>query len=128
MGFLNSQTIRIIQSVCYVFGASAPQWAMASSFARFLDYTQRRTTVSRTPLEEWPARLRDLYLTTHNTHNRQTFMHPVAFEPTISVSERPQTYSLDRAATGTGNLRYSVILYSLNIKYYTFTVIENIQW
>jgi len=24
-------------------------------------------------------------------------------------------------------LRYSVILYSLNIKYYTFTVIENIQ-
>jgi len=26
----------------------------------------------------------------------------VGFEPTISVSERPQTYALDRAATGTG--------------------------
>ena len=30
-------------------------------------------------------------------------MPPVGFEPTISASERPQTYALDRAATGTGN-------------------------
>ena len=29
-------------------------------------------------------------------------MPPVGFEPTISVGERPQTYALDRAATGTG--------------------------
>ena len=29
-------------------------------------------------------------------------MSPVGFEPTISVSERPQTDALDRAATGTG--------------------------
>jgi hypothetical protein len=28
----------------------------------------RHTTLSRTPLNEWPARRRDLYLTTHNTH------------------------------------------------------------
>ena len=28
-------------------------------------------------------------------------MPPVGFEPTISVVERPQTYALDRAATGT---------------------------
>jgi len=26
----------------------------------------------------------------------------VVFEPTISADERPQTYALDRAATGTG--------------------------
>jgi len=26
------------------------------------------------------------------------------FEPTISAGERPQTYSLDGAATGTGNV------------------------
>ena len=26
----------------------------------------------------------------------------VRFEPTISAGERPQTYALDRAATGTG--------------------------
>jgi len=30
-------------------------------------------------------------------------MTPVGFEPTISAGERPQTYALDRAATGTGN-------------------------
>jgi hypothetical protein len=33
-----------------------PQWARASSFTRFLDHTQRRTTVRKTPLDEWLAR------------------------------------------------------------------------
>jgi len=51
---------------------------------------------------EWSARRRDLYLTTHNTHNRQASMPPVGFEPTLSASERPQTYVLDRAAAGAG--------------------------
>jgi hypothetical protein len=41
-------------------------------------------------------------LTPHNTHNRQTSIPSAEFEPTISVGERPQTYALDRAATGTG--------------------------
>jgi len=75
---------------------------MASSFTRFLDHTQRRTTVGKTPLDEWSARRRDLYLTTHNPHNRQTSMTPVGFEPAISAGERPQTSHLVRAATGTG--------------------------
>ena len=29
-------------------------------------------------------------------------MQPVEFEPTISAGERPRTYALDRATTGTG--------------------------
>jgi len=29
-------------------------------------------------------------------------MAPVTLEPTISAGERPKTYALDRAATGTG--------------------------
>jgi hypothetical protein len=49
-------------------------WPSSSSFLRFLDHTQRRTTVGRTPLDEWSARRRDLYLTAQNTHNRQTSM------------------------------------------------------
>jgi hypothetical protein len=69
---------------------------MASSFTRFLDHTRRRATVDGTPLDELSARRRDLYLTTHNNHNRQTSMPPVGFEPTISAGERPQTYALDR--------------------------------
>jgi len=64
---------------------------MASSFLKFLDHTQRGTTFGKTPLDERSARRRDLYLTTHNTNNRQTSMPPVGFQPTISAGERPQT-------------------------------------
>ena len=53
-------------------------------------------------LVEWSAPRRDLYLTTHNTHDRQTYKPPVGFDPT--AGERPQTYALDRAATGIGDL------------------------
>jgi hypothetical protein len=74
---------------------------MSSSFTRFLDHTQRRITVCRTPLDEWSARRRDLYLTTHNTHNRQTSVPQLRFEPTIPAGERPHIYTLDRAATWT---------------------------
>ena len=68
-----------------------------------ISHTLRHTTVGRTPLDEWSARRRDLYLTTHNTHNRQTSMPPVGFESTISAGERPQTQALERAANGTGS-------------------------
>jgi hypothetical protein len=48
-------------------------------FSRHHDHTFRHTTLGRTPLDEWSARLRDLYQTTHNTHKRQTSMSPVGF-------------------------------------------------
>jgi hypothetical protein len=51
--------------------------------------TLRHTTLGRTPLDEGPVRRRDLYLTKHNTHKRQTSMPEAGFEPTIPVSERP---------------------------------------
>jgi hypothetical protein len=39
-------------------------------------------------------------------------MPPLGFEPTISAGERPQTYALDRAAIGTGDLaEYLVKIY-----------------
>ena len=87
------------ENIFFLIWRNSPQWARASSFFRFVDHAQRRTTVGRTSLDEWSARCRDLYLT---THNRQTSMPPAEFEPTISAGERPQTYALDRAATGTG--------------------------
>jgi len=58
-----------------------PTRVTASSFWGFLDHKERCTTVGRTPLDEWSARRRDLYLTTHDTHNRQISMPPVGFEP-----------------------------------------------
>ena len=75
---------------------------MEHLFLMFLDHTQQRTTVGGTPLDERSARRRDFYMKTHNTHNRQTSINPLGFEPTISAGERPQNYALDRAATGTG--------------------------
>jgi hypothetical protein len=55
-------------TVSYLFlWLCSPARAMASSSTRFLDHTQRRATVGRTPLDEWSARLRDRYLTTHTT-------------------------------------------------------------
>ena len=59
--------------VFFFFWRCSPTRSMAS-FAKFLDHTQRRTTVGRTPLDEWSARRRYLYLTTHSTHNRKTSM------------------------------------------------------
>ena len=72
---------------------------MEHPFLMFLDHTQRRSTVGRNPLDEWSARRRDLYMTTHDTHNRQISMPPVGFEPTISAGERPA------AETSSGNVR-----------------------
>ena len=48
--------------VCLFLGATAPQWARASSITRFL--------VGRTPLDEWSSRHRDFYLTTHTINKR----------------------------------------------------------
>jgi len=39
-------------------------------------------------------------------------MPPVGFEPTISACEQPQTYDLDRAATGTGFQKCTQIIYT----------------
>ena len=98
-------------TIIFLFGPTAPppQWVRAHSITRFLDHTQRRTIVGRTPLDEWSARRRDLYLITHEAHNRQTSMPPVGFVATIAGGERPQTYALDRTATGIGHDLYIYI-------------------
>ena len=88
----------------FFFWRNSPQWARAFSFTRFLDHKQRSTTVDRTPLYEWSAHHRDLYLTPCKTHNRTTSMYPAGFEPTIPATERPHTHALDCAATGVGTM------------------------
>jgi len=41
----------------------------------------RHTTAGRTPLDQWPARSRQSYLTKHNNHKRQTSMPPADSNP-----------------------------------------------
>jgi len=51
-------------------------------------------SLGRIRLDEGSARRKNLSLTTHNTHKRQTSMPPTVFQPAIAASERPQTYCL----------------------------------
>jgi len=55
-------------------------------------------------------------------------MLPVEFEPMIPVGERPQTYALDRAATGTANFLFhyeSKILSVLYVSQLVSTLAKN---
>jgi hypothetical protein len=90
-----------VASLFIFCGPAARRGLWPLCITRFLYHTHRRTTVVKTPLDEWSARRRDLYLTIHNAHNKHP-CPPVGFEPTIAVGERPYTYALCRAATGTG--------------------------
>jgi hypothetical protein len=71
--------------------------------SRFL-WSHTYKTRGKTPLDEWSARRRGLYLhrITQHKHKRQTSMPRAGFETTIPATERPQTYALDRVATGIG--------------------------
>jgi len=109
---ISSEILFIFRCVCFllvcifVFGTTAPppQWARASSFTRFLDHTQRRTTVGTTPLDKWSARRRDLYLITPNTHNGHPCPRRHSNPQSQQASGRRST-TLDRTATGTGIFR-----------------------
>ena len=65
----------------------------------------RDTPHSRTHLDEWSTRRRDLYLPAQNTRYSQTSMPPAEFQPAVPASERPHVHALDRADTGIGTNR-----------------------
>jgi len=105
-----------------------PTRAMASSFLRFLDHTQRRTTVGRTPLDAWSVRRRDLYLTTHNTHNNR--------HPCPRWDSNPQTQQARGRSPTTWTTRpmgpaiiphYNYILVLATLKIATW-VVETCPW
>ena len=55
-------------------------------------------------------------------------MPPVGFEPRISAGERPQTYALDRAATGTGyntHYYYTIIIIIIIISMNVFRITQS---
>ena len=62
--------MKLILTIIIIFSwLDSPQWAKVSYYRGFT-IKLRHTTLGRTPLDEWSARRRDLYLTTHNTHDR----------------------------------------------------------
>jgi hypothetical protein len=75
------------KNVFVIISGSAAQRGLWPPRSRGFLITHNDAPVSRIPLHKWSARRRDLYLTTHNTHNRQRSMTPERFEPTIAVDE-----------------------------------------
>jgi hypothetical protein len=69
--------------------STAPRRPSPPHFRGFTITHIRHITLGRTPLDEGPARRRDLYL--NNTqHSQETDINAQAgFEPTIPASERP---------------------------------------
>jgi hypothetical protein len=80
-------------------GSTAPSGPWTPHYRGFT-ITLIYATIGRTPLEEWSARRREIYLTKNDTYKRQTSMPSAGFEPAIPASERLQTHALDRTATG----------------------------
>jgi len=69
----------------------------AITFRHAPTHTHTHThNVGMTPLVEWSARHRDRYLTTHCSHNRQTYsyMPAVPFKAAAPASQRPQIHFL----------------------------------
>ena len=93
----------------FYHGVTAPSGSRPPHYRGFT-ITLRHSTLGKTPLDEWSARRRDLYLITHSTHKRETSMYPAGFEPTTPASERPQTDALDHAATGISYLPFSITI------------------
>jgi hypothetical protein len=86
------------------FGATVPIGPGPPHYRRST-ITLRHATLGRTPSDEWSDRRRDLHLTTHNAHKRQTSKPPAGFEPTIPASEWSQSLASDCATTGIGTIR-----------------------
>jgi hypothetical protein len=85
---------------------------------RSFTFTLRHTTLGRTPLDEWSAHCRNVYLSSHNTQNRRTSMAQAEFEISIPVSERQEAHTMDHAATAIAGYllylsRFVVVLVSI---------------
>jgi hypothetical protein len=107
-----SSKITIKINIFYPFPLALRSNSDHGNLMKFLDHTQRRTTVGKTPLEEWSYRRRYFYLTTYDTYNRQTFTPSAGFEPTFPAGKLSQTYALDHAVTGTGKI--NTTCYTIN--------------
>jgi hypothetical protein len=95
-------------TVSYFLRRCDPTRSRTSSFLRFLDHIQRRTTFSSTSLDEWSACRRDLYLTTHKPHNSQISKPPEGIR-THNLSRR---VAADLRRRLRGHWDRHIILYS----------------
>ena len=70
--------------ITWCVSGTTAQRGLGPPHAWGFEITHNETTVGRNPVDEGSALRRDLYLATHNTHNRQTPIPPAGFEPSPS--------------------------------------------
>jgi hypothetical protein len=91
----------------------SPNRPLASSFEVYKSHTIRHTVgllwTSVQPIAE--------ACTYTGQHKRQTSMPREGFEPAIPATKRPQTYALDRAATGIALIMMMVIKTLCDLKF-----------
>ena len=63
-------------------------------------YSPQTSSAEPSTNQQTPPVTQGSTYTTNDIHKRQTSMAPAGFKPTIPTSGQPQTYALDRAATG----------------------------
>jgi hypothetical protein len=129
----------ISESVDFNYYSPTSPWLDSHSGSRpphcsGFEITLRHTALGRTPLDEWSARRREVYVTSNNTHKKQATVPPAGFEPTVPPRERLQTHTLDRVANGTGEFNYRssnlsvrrpALFISLSLKIHKF---RNRKW
>ena len=96
---LTTTNVGIINILHYIFCVNRPwlPW-LPSCWRSFL--TLRHAALCRTSLDERSDRCMGIYLITHKTPKKQTFMTSAVFQPTIPAIELPLTQASDRATTG----------------------------
>jgi hypothetical protein len=87
--FTNSISLCLSLTV-FFYGAKSPSGPGPPHYRGFT-INLRHNTLSLTPMDLWSSRCRDLYLTTHNNHQRQTSVALAGFKPTTMASQQPQT-------------------------------------
>jgi len=77
------------QQPCNVYSRSTSHGFVAQNFKEIFKvqpYSLKNMKMGRIPLDCRSAQLKNLCLTTHNTHNRQISMPSVGIQPTIPPS------------------------------------------
>jgi hypothetical protein len=98
-----------LQYLFFFSGSTAPWGPRPPHFSRLHDHTfYRHTTLGRTPLDEGPARHRDLYLTTHNTHKRPN-IHALGGIRTHNPSKRAAVHPRLRPRGHSDRLTVSIV-------------------
>ena len=104
---------------CFPQGAAAPSGSGPPVYGSFT-ITLRHTKVGRTPLDEWSARRRDLYVVTNITHKSQTSKTPSEIwthnpNKRAAADPRPRQHGHQKTRTDITSVRTGTPFYGAKV-------------